>query len=183
MKRFDHAKQTRARRSAPVAPTPAPPRPDVRRPPAGLVAPALPVLLAALALLQVTAAGCGGGRGTDAPPPPPTVRAELATAERVELPRRIEVVGTVEAERTAAVATRVTAMVTAVHAQAGDRVGRGELLVEIDPATTAGQLAQARGGLGQARAAYALAERNFERYRALAAIDAASELELDSARS
>lgn len=181
MKRVDETKRT----DTPGATAPAPTKHRTADAVSLALAPlAVMAMAAVLALLAITAAGCGGGRGTEAEPAPaPTVRAELGTAERVTVPRRIEVIGAVEAERTAAVSSRVMATVTAVHAQAGDRVVRGALLVEIDPATAAGQLAQARGGLGQARAALALAERNLERYRALAATDAASELELDLARS
>jgi RND family efflux transporter MFP subunit len=75
------------------------------------------------------------------------------------------------------------ATVTAIRAEVGEAVRRGQLLAEIDPQTAAGQLAQAKGGLGQARAALALAERNYQRYQALAATDSASELEVDLART
>lgn len=113
---------------------------------------------------------------------PVVVRGRTATAERLERPLEVEIFGTVEAERTAAVSARVMAMVTAVAARAGDRVERGQMLLEIDPQAAQGQLAQARGALAQARAAEALAERNHRRFEALAATDAASELELDTAR-
>lgn len=128
------------------------------------------------------AAGCGGGDVHTAAEPEP-VRARLAEAVRSELPRTTEVTGTVIAERVAAVAARISAPVTAVHVQAGDRVAAGQLLIEIDPRASAGQTSQAEGALAQARAALSLARRNHERYRALAASDAASELEVDLARS
>jgi membrane fusion protein, multidrug efflux system len=137
----------------------------------------------ALAAAAAVLAACGGGHETAPPAPPPAVTAELATAERIEVPRRVELYGSVEAARTASVSTRVMAVVTAVRAQVGDEVRAGQLLAEIDPQATAGQLAQAKGGLGQAQAALALAARNFQRYQALAAHDAASELEVDLARS
>ena len=59
------------------------------------------------------------------------------------------------------------AMVTAVHANAGDHVEKGQLLLEIDPQTSKGQVAQARGAQAQAQAGLALAERNYERFQAL----------------
>lgn len=112
-----------------------------------------------------------------------TVTARLASVETVAAPVTIELPGTVEADRTAAVSSRVMATVTAVHVRAGDPVRRGQVLVEIDPQTAAGQVAQARGGLAQAQAGLALAERNYQRFQALAATEAASQLELDLARS
>jgi RND family efflux transporter MFP subunit len=75
------------------------------------------------------------------------------------------------------------AQITAVHVSAGDPVRRGQILLEIDPQAAGGQLAQARGGLAQARAQLALAERNFRRFEELAKTRAASELELDQART
>ncbi len=144
---------------------------------------ALAAVPALTVLTGLTFTACGGGHESAPAPEPPAVTAELAAAERIDLPRRVDLAGSVEAESTAAVSTRVMARVTAVRAQVGDRVRRGQLLAEIDPATSGGQLAQARGGLGQAQAALALAERNVERYRALAARDAASAVEVDLAES
>ncbi len=98
------------------------------------------------------------------------------------MPRTAELFGAVEAERTASVSTRIMAMVTAVRVQAGDTVRKGQALLEIDPQAAQGQLSQAAGALAQARAGLALSERNYERFKALEASDAASDLELDMAR-
>lgn len=110
------------------------------------------------------------------------VKAPTASVEERQIPARIKIRGIVEAERTAAISSRVTAMVTRVRVKTGERVGRGQVLIEIDPATAQGQVGQATGALAQAQAGLALAEKNFERYRLLAEKDAASELELDMAR-
>lgn len=134
----------------------------------------IPVLAAALA--------CGTHEATEHYVEPTTIKARVATAEVASDGASVELYGTVEAEKTASISTRVMAMVTAVHVRAGDRVRKGQLLLEIDPQASEGQVAQARGALGQARAALALAERNYERFQALAESNAASELELDMAR-
>jgi RND family efflux transporter MFP subunit len=136
------------------------------------------VIVAALAALSCGTHTPATG-GTQAPAP---VGARVARVERVQLPHRLELFGTVEAARTVAVSTRVMATVTAVRVRVGDAVQAGQILVEIDPQTAQGQEAQARGALAQAQAAYALAERNFERFKGLHASGAASELELDMAR-
>ena len=127
--------------------------------------------------------GCAGDEaGETEPAPARTLSASVAQAERLEVPRTIDLYGTVEADRTAAVSSRVMAQVTAVHVAAGDTVRRGQALLEIDPQAAQGQVGQARGALAQAQAALALAERNYNRFQALAASDAASDLELDMAR-
>jgi len=123
--------------------------------------------------------------GHELPPAeePAAVRATLAIAERLELAATVELPGTTEAARSAVVASRVMAVVTAVRAQVGDEVNAGQVLAELDPAASRGQLAQAQGALAQARAALALAETNHRRFQKLAESDAASALELDLART
>ncbi len=139
--------------------------------------------IALLGVVLVVVGACGGGESASPEPSASvTVKAALARAERIEVAKEIELFGAVEAEKTTAVSTRVMAMITAVRVQAGDRVRKGQLLLEIDPQTARGQLSQAAGALAQARAALALAERNYERFQALASAEAASELELDMAR-
>lgn len=140
--------------------------------------------LFAFSVLAALTVACGGHRSVPAREPEPApVRARAARAERVSAARRIELAGTVEAERSASVSSRVMAGVTAVHVRLGDEVRAGQALISIDPSASEGQVAQARGALAQAESALALARRNHERYQALAASRSASELELDLARS
>jgi RND family efflux transporter MFP subunit len=135
----------------------------------------------ALAAFAVSAIACGGKHeAKEAAPAPITAATTLVRA--ADLPDRTELYGTVAADKTAAVSSRVMANVLAVTVKAGDPVRAGDVLVEIDPATAMGQEGQAKGALAQARAAFALAERNYERYKALAKSGSASELELDMAR-
>jgi RND family efflux transporter MFP subunit len=133
---------------------------------------------AALAL-----AACGGTPPESAAPSAPApIAARVGTAERAAAAARTELAGTVAAEKSTAVSSRVMAMVTAVHVELGDEVRAGQALVSIDPAAAEGQVAQARGALAQAEAALVLARRNHERFTALAASSSASELEVDLAR-
>ncbi len=113
---------------------------------------------------------------------PAPVAARLAVAVRLTSEARTGFAGTVAAEKSTAVSSRVMAMVTAVHVNLGDTVAAGQSLVSIDPTAAQGQVSQAQGGLAQAEAALALARRNRERFEALAASKSASELELDMAR-
>jgi multidrug efflux system membrane fusion protein len=142
----------------------------------------LPLSVAALSLAVLGLAACGGDAPTAAPGATERVSARIARAERIELPQRLELSGGVEADRVAAVSSRVMAAVTAVPVKAGDTVAKGAVLVEIDPDTAQGQVSQARGALAQAQAALSLAERNYSRFKALVEKRAASQLELDMAR-
>ncbi|MFH1177032.1 MAG: efflux RND transporter periplasmic adaptor subunit [Acidobacteriota bacterium] len=134
-----------------------------------------------IGMLALLAASCGGGRETQGTATLPAVRAEVTGVAALTVAQKIELYGTVGADRVAAVSSRVMATVTAVLVKAGDSVQTGQVLAEIDPATAQGQEAQARGALAQAQAALVLAERNHKRYTALAEKHAASELELDMA--
>ena len=127
-------------------------------------------------------AACGGSREAAQLPEPPPVSARFAVAERLASESRTGFAGTVAAERSTAVSSRVMAMVTAVHVQLGDTVAAGQALLSIDPTAAQGQVSQAQGGLAQAEAGLTLAKRNRERFEALAATKSASDLELDMAR-
>lgn len=141
----------------------------------------VPALAALSAAILLTA--CGGSHekaaGGEAPAP---VLAATAKAELSETPGRVELYGTVESDKSAAVSSRVMAAVVAVPVSEGDLVKAGDVLVEIDPQTAKGQEAQARGALAQAKAALSLAERNHQRFQELRKKNACSELELDMAR-
>jgi RND family efflux transporter MFP subunit len=132
--------------------------------------------------LAVAISGCGDAHDEKSAPEPAAISAATARSEATEIPKTIALYGTVEAERTAAVSSRVMGNVVAVRVKAGDSVKAGDVLVEIDPQTARGQESQARGALAQASAALALADRNYQRFQALAKSSAASELEVDMAR-
>lgn len=141
-----------------------------------------PLVIFVPAVLVALAVGCGGDK-------PAHTRAELeplqVTTAEVEASsgaRDIEVRGIVQPARRAAVSSRVMGPVVALHVNAGSEVSKGQLLLEIEPEAAQGRLAQSAGALAQTQAALALAERNFERFKALHADNAAAEQELDMAR-
>jgi RND family efflux transporter MFP subunit len=139
--------------------------------------------LLAAGVAAAVLAGCGASHDPSKESSSPSpISAATALVERASLPDRLTLYGTVTADRSAAVSSRVMANVVAVPARVGQTVAAGDVLVEIDAATAGGQLAQAKGALAQARAALSLAERNYERYKALAASGSASPLELDMNR-
>jgi RND family efflux transporter MFP subunit len=135
-----------------------------------------------IALLALLAAGCGGHDPEPAHADLPPVTAALIAVERVTEAAAIEVYGTVQPARQSFVSSRVMGPVVAIHVQAGDRVNKDALLLEIAPESMNGQVAQAMGAKAQAEAALALAEKNLRRFEALFEENAASELELDMAR-
>ena len=138
------------------------------------------------ALIPITAlalsTGCGHEEPQRADADLKPVNVEVVDVERVSQAKSIDVRGIVQPTRRAAVSSRVMGPVVALKVRSGSIVAKGQVLLEIQPEATDGQLAQARGALAQAQAALALSERNFQRFKALHAEKAASELELDMAR-
>lgn len=79
----------------------------------------------------------------------PAVTAVRAGAAGVA--RSLRYTGTVTAERDAALSARQAGLVAAVRVDAGDRVRRGDLLLQLDPVLAELDLARARASLEEAR--------------------------------
>lgn len=127
-------------------------------------------------------AGCGHEEPQQAEATLEPVEVAVAAVEPLREEHAIEVRGVVQPARRADVSSRVMGPVVSLRVGAGSIARKGETMLEIEPEAAQGQLAQARGAEAQAEAALALAERNHERFKALRAENAASELELDVAR-
>jgi RND family efflux transporter MFP subunit len=126
--------------------------------------------------------GCGHDEPHHAASDLQPVAVSTVEVELVSDVKPIEVRGVIQPARQAMISSRAMGPVVALRVRAGDMVSKGQTLLEIQPAQSDGQLAQAEGALSQATAGLALAERNFQRFQALHAENAASDLELDVAR-
>ncbi len=133
-------------------------------------------------VLTASLTGCGHEPAETAPLDLAPITARVAAVEVVTDQKPIEVYGVVQPARQSFVSSRVMGPVVAVRVQAGDRVRKGQALIEILPQTIDGQVAQAQGAKAQAEAALALAQKNYTRFENLHKQDAASDLELDMAR-
>lgn len=141
------------------------------------------MLLAAAVVLSLAAAGCKRQGGAPAAVPP-TVRVQKP--ERVRRPWTVAASGTVEGSLTAELAFQVAGRVARVLVEEGQAVRRGQPLAELEAAdyeyglqAAEAQAAAARANqekaeagvrgeeLEQARAAYARAEDEYNRYRRL----------------
>ncbi|MBK6765067.1 MAG: efflux RND transporter periplasmic adaptor subunit [bacterium] len=111
-----------------------------------------------------------------------TLKARTATLSSRDVPQLISVRGTIHAQDDAVLSSRATGPVVRENAKLGDRVKKGDVLLEIEERMNNGMLAQAKGALAQAQAARTLAETNLRRFDALYASQACSQLELDLAR-
>jgi len=101
-------------------------------------------LLCFLLAGSVCAAEQAGGTQSEA-------SVKVAQAQLQELPALIEVAGTLQAKESAAIAAKVTGMVTKIPVILGSLVKAGDLLVEISAGEIGARLSQAEAQLAQAR--------------------------------
>lgn len=112
-------------------------------------------LLVAAVVAALPVAGCGAGRGgkaeeaaavrATATPAPVAVTATVVEKQRVE--RTIDFVGTLNANAEASVAAEVDGRVTAIQADLGDLVARGQTLATLDSAELEARLREAEASL------------------------------------
>jgi membrane fusion protein (multidrug efflux system) len=123
----------------------------------------LNTLLFGLLALIPTAWGAEGAR------PVAVIVAEVRMDRFVD---RVEALGTLKANESVSLTTSVTETVSAIHFDDGQRVERGQVLVELNSA-------EERALLDEARVRVAEAERQYQRVKSLAAQRSASESLLD----
>lgn len=150
-------------------------------------------------VLAISVAACGGGsREPEASPADATpVNVAVATASVRSIAEPLEAGGAVAAEETAALTSRIAAPVTRVRVRAGDRVRRGDVLIELDDRDVAARAREAQASVSAARQGLAaveseqasaaadkkLAAASHERIAALHARRSATTQELDEAEA
>lgn len=161
------------------------PRPRLRRPRRGRWLLGLGLLLAAglgvLAVLRLM------DRGGTAPSdiaasqePPPALTVVLALAQARNLARPVVGDGSVVAWQELVIGNEAGGLrVRAVPVEEGDRVTEGQLLVELDDALPAAQLAQAEAAQAEAEAALAIAQADLRRAAQLSRSDNVARQVLD----
>ena len=124
-----------------------------------------------------------GACRADTPPQPPPVPVTLARADRRDVPLVLEATGTVEPVQTARVSPQVSGLVTRVAFREGQDVQQGQVLFTIDPRPFQAALAQAEGALARDQADWAAAQRDVERFSALAEKEYVTAQQLDQSRA
>ncbi len=114
---------------------------------------------------QQAAAGGGRRRGGGAAGQIIPVAFDVATLKT--MPISLTALGTVTAYNTVTLKSRVDGQVVRVNFTEGQRVKKGQLLIEIDPAPYRAALAQAQGNLARDQANAALATVQAQRYEQL----------------
>lgn len=126
-----------------------------------------------IALVGGMLAGCSGQQPGEAKKAGPQATEVVTVAATLQpLGVEIEAVGTARANESVEVTSKTSNTVTAIRFKEGDRVRKGEVLVELDGA-------EARASLAEAEAALAESQNQFKRSRDLFTSKALSESQLD----
>jgi multidrug efflux system membrane fusion protein len=105
----------------------------------------------------------------------PSVTATVATAKKGNIGIYLDAIGTVTPVHTASITSEVNGLIVAVHFTEGQRINKGESLVDIDPRPYRATLLQAQGILERDQNVLAQAQMDAQRYRAAVAGKAISE--------
>jgi multidrug efflux system membrane fusion protein len=143
--------------------------------PRRFLAPGAAVLLS----IALVVAGCSSQKKTRSV----RVPVKVAHAEEQSMPYALTSVGTVEALRTAAVGSQVGGVITRVAFREGDVVGKGQVLIQLDPRPFHAALEQARATLQRDRAGAEAARLDAERSLSLYQANVLSQAEWDQKRS
>ncbi|MDH3322228.1 MAG: biotin/lipoyl-binding protein, partial [Flavobacteriaceae bacterium] len=87
--------------------------------------------------------------------------------------------GQIETEQFANISTRMMGYVSKIHVNVGDKVKKGQLLININNTDIEAKNAQAKAGLSQAEAGFKIAEKDYERFKKLYEQNSASQKEFD----
>lgn len=110
----------------------------------------------------------------------PTSRGTLVEVKKITRPSTVDLVGTVASELSTTIASRISANIVAMHADAGDTVTKGQLLIRLDDRDTKARVAQAQEVLRAAEASRDLAQMEVSRLTPLVEQRVASANELDT---
>lgn len=137
---------------------------------------------AAPLLVLLTAAACGGHEAAK-PAERESVSAPTTVVQSTTIHATRAIAGTVRSANVSPLAARVIGNVVRVHVAEGDRVRKGQVLIEIDPREARAQTGAASSGIAAAEAHANLAETTFRRYAALRERNSVSQQELDDVRA
>ncbi len=134
-------------------------------------------------LLAALLPGCGGSEANSpdaAPPPTESLSVGVAQARQMPVDRKAEVVGTLLAYEQVSFTSKMSGTVSEVPFDFGDRVGKGQLLIALDPTESRIAVQRARAALAEALAWLGLPpdgdETKLEQERMPAVVQAATAL-------
>jgi RND family efflux transporter MFP subunit len=141
------------------------------------------------ALLAIAALSVGACKKNDASAEPAKTETMLVGPENVTVVRAEQIrtgpalSGSLTPERSATIRSEMSAAVINTYAEAGQRVGSGQPLAQLDAAVLREQQLSARGAVTTAQSSYDIAQREMSRNSALEKAGAIAERDLERSRN
>jgi membrane fusion protein, multidrug efflux system len=132
----------------------------------------LAIVLAAVLIFRHQEAG---KKAAATPRTPPGISITTATAQKGSIGVYLDSIGTVTPVYTDSITSEVTGLIVAVHFTEGQRVNKGDALIDIDSRPFRATLMQAQGALERDQNLLAQAQMDLKRYQAALARDAIAE--------
>ena len=133
-------------------------------------------LMSAVAMILI--AGCGSSPETNQAPTK-DIACKTAKADRTMIPQVVKATGSLEADASVMVSTRMMGWVKEIHVVEGQAVVKGDPLLSIDDTDLRAKKKQAEAGIAAAKAVLANAEKMAERFENLYADKSVSKAQLD----
>lgn len=134
-------------------------------------------LFAVLTLLGLLSCGQDQKEGMKDTSNPVSVVIAQVTSNNDNSP--LIVSGTVEAVNSANLSTRLMGYVEHINVKVGDKVAKGQTLIVINNTDLEAKRAQVNAGISEAKAAFTIAEKDYNRYKNLFVQNSASQKEFD----
>src|SRR5699024_11365378 len=109
----------------------------------------------------------------------PAVPVQISEVSQNNQARRITASGSIEAENSANVSTRMMGYITGIHVKMGQKVQKGQLLATLNSSDLTAKKGQAESGILQAQSAFNNAKKDYERFVALFEQNSATQKEMD----
>lgn len=136
------------------------------------------VAMAIALLALLVSGGCTKNSETNEPQPS-DVTCALGSAIKTTLPQTITATGSLAADKTVMISTRMMGWVNKIHVFEGQSVLKGDPLLNIDDTDLMAKKSQAEAGINEAKAIVANAEKMAERFEKLYADKSVSRQQLD----
>ena len=114
------------------------------------------------------------------PPPNLAIPVQVANTRHADVPVYVDAIGTVGANYTVTVTSRVDGILNAVYFTEGQKIQKGQLLAQIDPRAYQATLKQYQGALAQHQALLTSAKLTLNRYQTLYASDSLAKQDLET---
>ena len=134
------------------------------------------ITLVALSLLLVS---CGSDSKETSNSKTPAIAVTVSSVNAENNSPFFTASGKIEAANAVTLSTRTSGYVDQIYVKVGDKVAKGKLLLSINNADLQAKRAQVNARITEARAAYNIAEKDYNRYKNLFADNSASQKEMD----